>query len=41
MLPVDGRNPHGRTGLLTHSYLLRGGRADFNGRLLSRITKSS
>lgn len=31
MLPVDGKNPHGRTGLLTHSYLLRGGRAESHG----------
>lgn len=31
MLPIDGKNPHGRTGLLTHSYLLRGGRAESHG----------
>jgi len=31
MLPVDGKNPYGRTGLLTHSYLLRGGRAESHG----------
>ena len=31
MIPVDGKNPHGRTGLLTHSYLLRGGRAESHG----------
>jgi hypothetical protein len=31
MLPVDGVNRHGRTGLLTHSYLLRGGRAESHG----------
>jgi len=31
MLPTDGKNPHGRTGLLTHSYLLRGGRAESHG----------
>jgi hypothetical protein len=31
MLPVDGKNRNGRTGLLTHSYLLRGGRAESHG----------
>ncbi|MBB4187227.1 tlde1 domain-containing protein [Sinorhizobium terangae] len=31
MLPVDGRNKHGRDGFLTHSYLLRGGRAESHG----------
>ena len=31
MLPVDGKNRNGRTGLLTHSYLLRGGRAKSHG----------
>ena len=31
MLPVDGRNKYGRDGFLTHSYLLRGGRAELHG----------
>ncbi|MBD9649827.1 DUF2778 domain-containing protein [Ensifer sp. ENS09] len=31
MLPVDGRNKHGRDGFLTHSYLLRGKRAESHG----------
>ena len=31
MLPVDGRNRFGRDGFLTHSYLLRGGRAESHG----------
>ena len=31
MLPVDGRNRNGRNGLLAHSYLLRGGRAESHG----------
>jgi len=31
MLPVDGRNKYGRDGFLTHSYLLRGGRAESHG----------
>jgi hypothetical protein len=31
MLPADGRNKHGRDGFLTHSYLLRGGRAESHG----------
>jgi hypothetical protein len=31
MLPIDGRNKHGRDGFLTHSYLLRGGRAESHG----------
>jgi hypothetical protein len=31
MLPVDGRNKSGRTGFLTHSYLLRSGRAESHG----------
>ena len=31
MLPVDGKNKHGRNGFLTHSYLLRGGRAESHG----------
>ena len=31
MLPVDGKNRNGRTGLLAHSYLLRGGRAESHG----------
>jgi hypothetical protein len=31
MLPVDGRNKHGRDGFLTHSYLLRSGRAESHG----------
>lgn len=31
MLPIDGRNRHGRDGFLTHSYLLRGGRAESHG----------
>ncbi|MDI6025441.1 DUF2778 domain-containing protein [Corticibacterium sp. UT-5YL-CI-8] len=31
MLPVDGRNKFGRDGFLTHSYLLRGGRAESHG----------
>jgi len=31
MLPVDGKNRNGRNGLLTHSYLLRGGRAESHG----------
>jgi len=31
MLPVDGKNKYGRTGFLTHSYLLRGGREESHG----------
>ena len=31
MLPVDGRNKHGRDGFLTHSYLLRGRTAQSHG----------
>ena len=31
MLPVDGKNKHGRDGFLTHSYLLRGKRAESHG----------
>jgi len=31
MLPVDGKNRNGRTGLLAHSYLLRGGREESHG----------
>jgi hypothetical protein len=31
MLPVDGKNKHGRDGFLTHSYLLRSGRAESHG----------
>lgn len=31
MLPVDGKNKHGRDGFLTHSYLLRGGRPESHG----------
>lgn len=31
MLPVDGKNKYGRDGFLTHSYLLRGGRAESHG----------
>jgi hypothetical protein len=31
MLPVDGKNLHGRNGFLAHSYLLRGGRAESHG----------
>lgn len=31
MLPIDGRNKHGRDGFLTHSYLLRGKRAESHG----------
>ncbi|MDK1377864.1 MULTISPECIES: DUF2778 domain-containing protein [unclassified Sinorhizobium] len=31
MLPVDGKNKHGRDGFLTHSYLLRGNRAESHG----------
>jgi hypothetical protein len=31
MLPVDGKNKHGRDGFLAHSYLLRGGRAESHG----------
>jgi Protein of unknown function (DUF2778) len=31
MLPVDGKNRNGRTGILAHSYLLRGGRAESHG----------
>ncbi|WP_245298413.1 DUF2778 domain-containing protein [Sinorhizobium sp. A49] len=31
MLPIDGRNKHGRDGFLTHSYLLRGNRAESHG----------
>ena len=31
MLPVDGKNRNGRNGLLAHSYLLRGGRAESHG----------
>lgn len=31
LTPVDGKVKHGRTGLLAHSYLLRGGRAESHG----------
>jgi hypothetical protein len=31
MLPVDGKNRHGRDGFLAHSYLLRSGRAESHG----------
>lgn len=31
MLPVDGKNKYGRDGILAHSYLLRGGRAESHG----------
>lgn len=31
LLPVDGKNKYGRDGLLAHSYLLRGGRAESHG----------
>ena len=31
MLPVDGKNRNGRAGILAHSYLLRGGRAESHG----------
>jgi hypothetical protein len=31
MLPIDGKNKFGRDGFLTHSYLLRGGRAESHG----------
>lgn len=31
MLPVNGKNLHGRDGFLTHSYLLRGRRAESHG----------
>lgn len=31
MLPVDGKNKHGRDGFLTHSYLLRGRPAESHG----------
>lgn len=31
MLPVDGKNRNGRDGILAHSYLLRGGRAESHG----------
>jgi len=31
MLPVDGKNKHGRDGFLAHSYLLRGNRAESHG----------
>ncbi|HEV7309916.1 DUF2778 domain-containing protein [Ensifer sp.] len=31
MLPIDGKNKHGRDGFLTHSYLLRGARAESHG----------
>lgn len=31
LTPADGRVKHGRTGLLAHSYLLRGGRAESHG----------
>lgn len=31
MLPVDGKNKYGRTGLLTHSYLMRGRSAQSHG----------
>ncbi len=31
MLPIDGRNKYGRDGFLTHSYLLRSGRAESHG----------
>lgn len=31
LTPIDGKNKYGRTGLLAHSYLLRGGRAESHG----------
>ena len=31
LTPTDGKTKHGRTGLLAHSYLLRGGRAQSHG----------
>ncbi len=31
MIPVDGKNKYGRTGILAHSYLLRGRRAQSHG----------
>ena len=31
MLPIDGKNKYGRDGFLTHSYLLRSGRAESHG----------
>lgn len=31
MLPIDGKNKYGRTGLLTHSYLMRGRAAQSHG----------
>jgi hypothetical protein len=31
LTPVDGRNKFGRNGLLAHTYMLRGGRAESNG----------
>lgn len=31
MLPIDGKNKHGRDGFLTHSYLLRGKREESHG----------
>jgi hypothetical protein len=31
LTPVDGRNKYGRDGLLAHTYMLRGGRAESNG----------
>jgi hypothetical protein len=31
LLPADGKNKYGRNGLLAHTYMLRGGRAESNG----------
>lgn len=31
LTPVDGKNKYGRDGLLAHTYMLRGGRAESNG----------
>ena len=31
LTPIDGRNKYGRDGLLAHTYMLRGGRAESNG----------
>ncbi|TGQ31270.1 DUF2778 domain-containing protein [Mesorhizobium sp. M00.F.Ca.ET.216.01.1.1] len=34
LTPVDGKNKYGRDGLLAHTYMLRGGRAESNGCLV-------
>jgi hypothetical protein len=36
LTPVDGKNKYGRDGLLAHTYMLRGGRAESNGCVVFR-----